>query len=120
MALGLTPAADCRPRDVAVTDDIRELVASLKAESAKRAADAGIRDRAIVFLAQRIASDTETFDQALTELERAVEIAIDVQKRGMRSSRKWRGSQMKTSWMRPPARWIKVSISLIRRMTRSE
>jgi hypothetical protein len=42
----------------------------------------GVREQAIIALAQRIAEQVEDFDQAMRELERAVEIAIEVQHEG--------------------------------------
>jgi tetratricopeptide (TPR) repeat protein len=46
-----------------------------------RAAEAeGVREQAIIALAGRIAENVEDFDQAMREMERAVEIAVEVQR----------------------------------------
>ncbi len=45
-----------------------------------------MREREIIELARRIAADVEDFDQAKRELERAVEVAIEVQREGRQGS----------------------------------
>lgn len=81
-AFDLVQDADCSPKEQAVTVEIRELINDLRSDLAKRASAAGVTEKALIFLAQRISNDTSTINQALIELENAVEIAISVQKRG--------------------------------------
>ena len=72
----------------AVADKVAEkLVAELdRREEIKAAQSSGVERFAIVQLAKRIGRDVKDFDQALLELERAVEIAIKVQAEGARGS----------------------------------
>ncbi|MEO0762099.1 MAG: hypothetical protein AAFZ09_09855, partial [Pseudomonadota bacterium] len=49
---------------------------------AQIAAAAGVQRIAIIGLARRIAVDVETMDQAIIELDRAVAIAVEVQREG--------------------------------------
>ena len=78
----LTPASDCTAKEQALAADIKDLIQGLRKDLAKQATDAGVTEKAIIFLAQRITADTKTVDQALTELDNAVNIAINVQRRG--------------------------------------
>lgn len=82
MDLGLVAAPDCRPKKKELTEAVRALVSGLEREKARAPSAAGILEKAIIFLAQRISADTDTFEQALSELENAVDIAIGMQKRG--------------------------------------
>ena len=81
-SFGLTSASRCEPRETPISPDTQALIDSLRSELAARAEAAGLKDRLLVALARRIEADTETVDQALTELENAVEIPISVSQRG--------------------------------------
>src|SRR5260370_23141766 len=61
-----------------------EVVAALEARGVLQNAEAaGLPRRTIIMLAQRLRPDERlSFDQALTELERAVQVALDVIARG--------------------------------------
>ena len=71
---------------VGYTDD--ELLAALEARGMLREAElAGLQRRTVVMLAQRLKpAERLDFEQALTELEYAVEMALDVIRRGERGS----------------------------------
>lgn len=82
-AFGLTPAVDCRPRDQIVSDEVRAMLARIEAQGdIRRAEREGVSEQAILMLAQRIAADVSTLDQAIAELRNAVDIAIAVRRRG--------------------------------------
>src|SRR5262245_54040222 len=68
--------------------DVDKLVAALgKRGVLKTAEDAGLQQRTIIMLAQRLKPDERlSFDQALTELERAVEVALEVIAQGARGT----------------------------------
>jgi len=60
-----------------------ELVAAMDAMGLLRPSElAGLQRRTIISLAHRLKSDVLDFEQAVTELERAVEVALDVIARG--------------------------------------
>ncbi|WP_347268685.1 hypothetical protein, partial [Paracoccus sp. (in: a-proteobacteria)] len=63
-------------------EKIIALLQGIDRRLADQARQFGIQEKAIIELAQRIAPNTETFDQAQVELDRVVGIAIDVQRRG--------------------------------------
>ena len=58
---------------------LAHVVSHLSKELKETAREAGIREAAILTLARRISADVDDVDQALRELERAVEIAIEMQ-----------------------------------------
>ena len=68
--------------------DEHQLVAVLEARGVLRTAEtAGLERRTIILLAQRLKPDKQLdFNQALKELERAVEVALDVIQRGERGT----------------------------------
>ncbi len=55
-------------------------------QGVRAAAQEGVREREIIALARRIAADVQDFEQARRELERAVEVAIAVQREGRQGS----------------------------------
>jgi tetratricopeptide (TPR) repeat protein len=75
-------------RGVTVGYTVEELVAALEARGLLPASElAGLQRRMIITLAKRLKPDERLdFDQALTELERAVEVALDVIARGERGT----------------------------------
>src|ERR1700730_18845170 len=74
-------------RGVKVGFTIEELVATLEAKGLLVASElAGLQRRTIIALARRLKTDVLDFRQAVTELERAVEIALDVIARGERGT----------------------------------
>src|SRR5271167_2358360 len=76
-------AGDIIGRDKIGLDE-EKLVAVLEAKGLLLAADmAGLQRRTVIMLAQRLKPDESLdFDQALTELERAVRVALDVITKG--------------------------------------
>src|SRR6266446_4871975 len=73
--------------DVKVGLTAEELVAALDERGALTAAKlAGLQEHTIVSLAKRLKSDVLGFEQAVIELERAVEVALDVIARGERGT----------------------------------
>jgi hypothetical protein len=67
--------------------DEKRLVAALEAGGHLQAAKlAGLQERVIVDLARRLKSDVLDFEQAVIELQRAVEVALDVIARGERGT----------------------------------
>ena len=86
--LGLLPGiADRIARVEASVDAMPEKMVAIfeKKEEAQRAESAGVQRFVILQLAKRI-TNVETIEQALIELDRAVEIAIKVQEEGARGS----------------------------------
>jgi tetratricopeptide (TPR) repeat protein len=76
-----------RAQIAALTDTVTRLVAEIRAMSISKEADkAKIPEEVIIGLARRIAADITNIDQALRELERAVGIAIEIQRDGTRGS----------------------------------
>jgi len=74
-------------RDVKVGYTTEELVAALEARGMLAASElAGLQRRTIIGLAHRLRPDVLDFEQAVTELERAVEVALDVIARGERGT----------------------------------
>ncbi len=72
-------------RDIHVSSGptAEELVATLEARGMLAASEvAGLQRRTVISLAHRLKPNVLDFDQALTELERAVEVALDVIARG--------------------------------------
>jgi hypothetical protein len=62
-----------------------EVVDTLEARGALQTAETiGLQRRVVVMLAQRLKPERLDFEQAITELERAVEVALDVIARGER------------------------------------
>jgi len=73
--------------DVKVGPTAEELVAALEARGMLGASEsAGLQRRVIIGLAHRLKPDVLDFEQAITELERAVEVALDVIARGERGT----------------------------------
>lgn len=70
---------DIASRDAMMLALLERIAGTQEAQAAHRA---GISDDRILKLAQRIAADVPDLDRAFAELERAVEIAIEVQTRG--------------------------------------
>ena len=69
--------------DVKVGATAEQLVAALEARGLLAASElAGLQRRTIISLARRFTPKVLDFEQAVTELERAVEVAIDVVNRG--------------------------------------
>ena len=68
-------------------DGLRRLIKEIPHMLAAAAAEQeGVRERELIEPARRIAADAEDFDQARGELERAVEVAIEVQRDGRQGS----------------------------------
>jgi hypothetical protein len=67
--------------------DEKKLVAALEARGYLQTAElAGLQRRTIISLAHRLQPDVLDFEQAIAELERAVEVALDVIARGERGA----------------------------------
>jgi hypothetical protein len=80
-------ARDITIRDVTVGPTAEELVAVLEDRGLLVAAKlAGLQERTIVSLARRLKPEVLDFEQSVTELEHAVEVALDVIARGERGS----------------------------------
>ncbi|MFC6739820.1 hypothetical protein [Methylobacterium tardum] len=73
--------------DVKVGPTAEELVAVLEARGLLAASEAaGLQRRTIIGLAVRLKPDVSNFDQAVMELERAVDVALDLIARGERGT----------------------------------
>lgn len=73
--------------DVRVGRTAEQLVAALDARGLLQASElAGLQRQTIIKLAHRLKPEVLDFDQAITELERAVEVALDVIARGERGT----------------------------------
>jgi hypothetical protein len=89
IGVGLTDvqAQTININDVRVGPTAEQLVAVLEAKGLLRASEeAGLQRRTIITLAHRLKPDVLDFDQAVRELERAVEVALDVIARGERGT----------------------------------
>ncbi|WP_336490675.1 tetratricopeptide repeat protein [Methylobacterium nigriterrae] len=80
-------ARDINISGVTVGPSPEQLVAVLEARGLLAASEAaGLQRRTIIGLAVRLKPDVSDFEQAVTELERAVEVALDVIARGERGT----------------------------------
>ena len=95
ISVGIAPSASWispRSQTEKKLDELPDVVvAKLMAALTERgntvsAEQAGVSPEAIIRLAQRIKADIADFDQALSELERAVSVAVEVAEQGRRGS----------------------------------